>query len=159
MKRMADNRNGFTLVELVIVILMLGVMSAFLVAKFYDTSAVNLNSEADVFKSHLRYAQSRAMNTNSVWGINISSANQYSLFQSSTTNIIRLPGQETSTVTLPNGLTFSNTGIVAFDTWGKPYTAAVCNAGSAQSGDRPIVLNLGGSSKTIFITPNTGFIQ
>ncbi len=155
-----SKRSGFTLLELITVILILGVMASFVAIKFLNINTASLNSETDVVKSHLRYAQSRAMNTNTIWGINISSTTQYSLFQNgSTSDIVRLPAQEASTVTLPTGITFSSStlGVFSFDTWGKPYT----NAGgtSAQSGTRPITLLLDTDSKTINITQNTGFIQ
>lgn len=154
-----QNRSGFTLVEIIIVILILGIMSAFVAVKFSTISSANLNSSVDVVKSQIRFAQSRAMNTNKIWGINISSTTQYSLFQNgSTADIVTLPGQETSTVTLPAGVAFASAsvGIISFDTWGKPYTDAAGTA--AQSGSRTISLTLGSDTKSISITQNTGFI-
>jgi len=159
MKKFAiiKSRNGFTLVEIVIVFLMLGIMAAFVVAKFYDTGTANLNSEVDVVKSHIRYAQSRAMNTNVVWGINISGTNQYSLFRNgNSADTIRLPGQDNLALSLPTGVSFGSTGIISFDTWGRPYTDA--GGTTAQSGARIITLSLGSSTKNITITQNTGFI-
>lgn len=157
MNRIEKNRNGFTLLEVVTVIFILGIMAAVVAIKFLDINTVNLNSEADLFKSHLRYAQSRAMNTNTIWGINISSANQYSLFQNgNSADTVKLPGQDNLTLSLPTGVSFGATGIISFDTWGRPYTNA---AGiTAQSGARVITLSLGGSSKNITIIQNTGFI-
>ncbi|MEN6507927.1 MAG: prepilin-type N-terminal cleavage/methylation domain-containing protein [Smithella sp.] len=153
------NREGFTLLELITVILILGVMASFVAVKFLSISAANLYSETDVIKSHLRYAQTRAMNTNSVWGINISSTTQYSLFQNgNTSNVVILPGQEMSTVTLPTGVNFSSStlGVVSFDTWGKPYSDAAGTIPPSVS--RVITLVYGGDTKSITITQNTGFI-
>lgn len=151
------NRNGFTLVEVIIVFVMMGIVSAFLASSYFNVTASSLTSEVDVVKSHLRYAQARSMNTNTVWGINISSTTQYSLFTNgNTSNMMLLPGQDTNTLTLPSGVAFAGTGIVSFDSWGKPYTDA--GAASAQSSTRTFTLSSGSSSQSINITPNTGFI-
>jgi len=134
----------------------MGIITLFITARYMDTDPVSLNSQADVIKSHLRYAQSRAMNTNTVWGINISTASQYSLFQNgNTANVVLLPGQDSVTVTLPAGIAFSATGVISFDTWGKPYSDA---AGTAPQG-RIFTLTKGSSTQNITITQNTGFIQ
>lgn len=157
MKTVKKRNSGFTLVELVTVIVIMSVLIAVVYAKFLDINPINLSSEADVLKSHLRYAQSRAMNTNAVWGINISGSNQYSLFRDgSTANSVLLPGQDSLTLTLPAGISFSATGIISFDTWGKPYTNAAGTA--SQVGSRVITLTLGSLSQSITITQNTGLI-
>jgi MSHA pilin protein MshC len=157
MMRIGRGSSGFTLFEVVTVIVILGIMAAAVSVKFLAMDPVNLNSETDTVKSHIRYAQFRAMNTNTVWGINISSATQYSLFQNgSTADTVKLPGQDALTISLPTGTSFGSTGIISFDTWGKPYTDA--GAAASQSGTRTITLSYGSSSKNITITQNTGFI-
>lgn len=155
--RTKSRGNGFTLVEVITVMVIMGIIALFITARYMNTDSVNVNSEAEIVKSHVRYAQSRAMNTNTIWGINILTSSQYSLFQNgNTANVVSLPGQDSVTVTLPAGIAFSATGVISFDTWGKPHTDAAGT--SSQAGSRVITLTKGSSTQNITITQNTGFI-
>lgn len=150
------NRSGFTLVEIVAALLIMGIVAAVVIAKSMDMGTISLNSQAEVVKSHIRYAQARAMNTNEVWGINFSGS-EYSLFRNgNTADIVTIPGQENNTVALSGGAHFSSGGIISFDTWGRPYTDAAGTV--AQGGSRVISLALDSYSKDITITQRTGFI-
>ena len=108
----------------------------------------------ELVKNHLRYAQSRAMNTETKWGIKFDTPTRYWLFKESATGtIIRLPGVETSdgSVTLANIQISGFPATVSFDFVGSPGASAIS----------PITVQskLGGSAVgTITITKNTGFI-
>ncbi len=138
---------GFTLIEIITVLIIIGVISAVAVNRLMDTS-VELQTQTDVIKSHLRYAQARAMSSNVIWGIEFKT-NAYSFFKNGdTTDTLTLPGEENATLNLPSGT--SATEIVSFDSWGRPYNDA------SGTSDHP-----GGQigSLSIVITKNTGFIQ
>jgi len=156
LKQIKD-QNGFTMIEIISVLVIIGIISAVALARMSSTRDYNVISQVEVVKTHLRLAQSRAMNSSRVWGINISGSSTYSMFDNgNVANVIRLPNQNADNVTLPDGMTIT-TGIVSFNPWGKPYTDAAGTA--AQNATRIITLtNKSGDARNITITANTGFI-
>jgi len=154
----AGNSRGFTLIEIIAVLVIIGVVSAIVISRGFSTSIYNLESEADKLRTNLRYAQARAMSSSTLWGINISSATSYSLFNSGNVgNTVTLPGEDGATVTL-SGITITAAQpIVSFDSFGHPYTDAPGT--TLQVGDRSITLTSSdGQPEPITITQNTGFI-
>ncbi|GAB6094420.1 hypothetical protein JCM14469_06720 [Desulfatiferula olefinivorans] len=134
------NRDGgFTLVEIIAVLLLMGIVAALVVAGGLGLGDTDEGAAADVLKTHLRYAQSRAMNGDRAFGI-VFSGGGYSLVRdpAGTAVPVRLPGESALTVPLPAAVS----GSVTFDTWGRP------------SGMTSI--SLGG--RIVTITPDTGFV-
>jgi prepilin-type N-terminal cleavage/methylation domain-containing protein len=132
------NNNGFTLIEIITVLLILGVIAVSLISVFSERS-LEESVSADTLKTHLRYAQSRAMNSDVNWEIRFDGTT-YTLLRDTggTPQAEQLPGESRLKVSLPVAVT----GRVAFDTWGRP------------SGLTTIVLG----DRTLTITPDTGFI-
>ena len=149
--------NGFTIIEAIAVLLIIGVIgSVVLISWIYSTSVYDLTSQTEVIKSHLRYAQARAMNTNAVWGIDFATPTSYFLFKESPANKALLPGEDSDTISPIPGEINVTTGTVYFDSRGKPYTAA---PPSVESSTINITTSLGENPpETITITQNTGFI-
>ncbi len=157
--------SGFTTVEMIAVLLILAVLGAVVVGRAIGTGTTgyNVQSVAEELKNHLRFAQTRAMSSNVVWGVFFISTSQYTLFRNGSTtagNLVTPPGADSSTVNLTTrGVSLGGIAagdVVAFDDWGKPYTDAA--ATSAQSGTKPITVTGGGQTVTIQITQNTGYI-
>jgi prepilin-type N-terminal cleavage/methylation domain-containing protein len=150
-------QNGFTMMEIIAVLVIIGIISAVAIVKRSSTRNYDVLSQVEVVKTHVRFAQSRAMSSSQVWGINFSDSSTYALFNNgNAANIVRLPNQNADNVTLINGMTIT-TGIISFDAWGKPYTDAAGTA--AQTTTRTITLtNKSGDTRTITVAPNTGFI-
>ena len=149
MKRTVRNsfgKGGFTLIEVVAVLLILGIVAAVVAVRMSDTSAYDLASQVEVVKNHLRYAQIRAMNTDTVWGINFTGPTTYYLFKGADTKVL-LPGEDSTIINLAakkSGLTItSGAQTITFDAYGSPGSATITIATS------------GG---TITVTQNTGFI-
>jgi prepilin-type N-terminal cleavage/methylation domain-containing protein len=146
--------NGFTVIEIVAVLIVLGILAAVAVSRFSTIDADTI-SDFEKVKSHLRFAQAKAMANSEVrWGIQFSGTT-YSLFGDINGNgsidsgeRFVLPGEETLNAPLES---LSATGIVAFDWWGSPFSDIACNTPRAGGS-----FSLG--SKTITITPETGFI-
>lgn len=139
--------------------MIIAIVSVAVASMVLSTTSYTLNSRVEVVKSHLRYAQTRAMNSNTVWGIYFSSGSAYSLFRNGNNNDrVTIPGEDSSTVTLPQGMSVADpasTGIVSFDSLGKPHT----DAGAAMAqGQRSLSVSLGDKTQSITITPNTGYI-
>jgi len=138
--------GGFTMIEVVAVLIMLGIIAAVAVARFADNNAETV-AEAEIFKSHLRYAQLRAMGDIYPWTITVGGAS-YAL---STTNpsIIApvLPGESGTTHSYDGGVT-STGGTFTFDWRGQPTTGG---GGSITFAGTPGV--------TVTILAGTGFAQ
>lgn len=86
-------KGGFTMIEVVAVLVILAVVAAVVAVQMSGTSAYDLASQLEVVKGHLRLAQSRAMGSGSDWGITFNSGGTtYYLFQGSapTTQVLRL---------------------------------------------------------------------
>jgi prepilin-type N-terminal cleavage/methylation domain-containing protein len=149
-------REGFTLLEIIAVLIIIAVLSASVVPRLF-TGATEAYAAADILRSHLRFAQSRSMNSNTVFGIAADGA-QYWLFSSAdTATPLQLPGEEGSTVTCNDlGIT-SVTGFtsVSFDTWGRAYSSADASGAAT---DIHIIVAGDGAVVTISITGETGFI-
>lgn len=140
-------QGGFTLFEIIMVLLLLGLVSYFAATRLFSDDIPTQAAELELLKNHLRYAQSRAMNSESSWGIKFGSSTRYWLFKGTEENtVIRLPGVESSDgvmelrsiqVTPPAGTK------ITFDSFGSPGAAT-------------IVLNT--TAGSITVTKNTGFI-
>ena len=151
----AGKDHGLTVLEVIAVLIILSILTAIVVNRMSGNTA-ELLSQTEVIKSRLRYTQSRAMDSNMVWGICFNN-NSYSLFKNgNTADKVALPGEASNDVILPSGISVG-TLIVSFDSWGKPYTDA--QALTAQVGTRTVTVSSGAESVSINITQNTGFIQ
>jgi len=150
---------GFTLFEIVVVILLMAVLAAVVIPKVMDSDEPNLRVETDVLANHLRYAQSMAMGTLTPYGITYSSGS-YHLFKGSAPNTaLGLPGEQDTTVSLPSGMTvtFSTAAsTITFNAMGVPCSDT---AGTTPlTADAVLTVGLSGDSKTITVTQQTGFI-
>jgi len=147
---------GFTLLEMVVVLLILSIVAAVAITKASSFNTYQVTTEAETIKGHLRYAQTRAMDTSTVWGITFASGS-YTLFNSITGSNPLVPGVNSATVTLPAGMSIT-TGTVSFDTWGTPYTDTGATSVQNTGGYRSFNLTSGTSTAAIQIRDNTGFI-
>lgn len=150
MRHRLKNNKGFTLIEAVAVLVILGIISAVVISRGMDTREVELQAEIDTLKGHLRYAQYLALNQNDAtsdvtlttkWGIRQETQNSYTLIKdesSNQTSPYSLPGESSAT----HDASFAVSGTVLFDEWGRP--------------DNGASMVIGG--QTITITPETGYI-
>lgn len=157
------NNRGFTLIELISVVLIMGIVAA-VAASRVGTSNNEVIAQIEVVKSHLRYAQSRAMNSELIWGIRFDTDKYWLFKEGDITKKVTFPGEDPNEdtnndpedVSLPSGMSVG-TEIVSFKSWGKPYRDA---AGvTSQSVNRTITFSPSLSNHLIVITKNTGFIQ
>jgi MSHA pilin protein MshC len=138
--------RGFTLIEVVAVLVLLGIMAAVAVAKFTDTNAAAV-AEAEIFKSHLRYAQIRAMGDIYPWTVTVGGGS-YTL---STTNpsigTPTLPGESGATHSYDGGVTAS-AGTFTFNWRGQPTTGGGTSVTFTKA-----------SGVTVNVFAETGFAQ
>ena len=104
----ADHQNiassGFTLMEVVAVLILVTILTAVIMSHASGIQDANLQAEVNALKTHLRYAQSLAMNDVSPnqWGISLTPGS-YTLVRfdgSSTTSPFSFPGENSATHTL-----------------------------------------------------------
>ena len=91
-------QRGFTLFEIVMVLLILGVISYFVATRLFSGEVPTQNAEMELVKNHLRFAQSKAMNSEMSWGIKFGTPTRYWLFNSvdGENSVKRLPGVESA---------------------------------------------------------------
>ncbi|MFQ5456224.1 MAG: Tfp pilus assembly protein FimT/FimU [Nitrospirota bacterium] len=152
------NNTGFTLIELVMIILLFGILSAVAIPQFnlQDTRG---GAAGRRIVSDIRYAQQLSTTTQIVHGVIFTSAS-YTLFENDNTGdpakdpltgsdfIVNMNG-DFAGVTLSSNLTG---GIIKFDSIGAPLK----NDGSLLSSEKTITVQSGTSSSSITIEPNTG---
>jgi len=149
--------RGFTMLEVIAVLIILGIITAFVVSRGTNIKA-ELSSETEIIKAHLRYAHCLALaNDIYSWKITLSSGSPdyYTLSKinksdGTETSPINLPNEDSPTHTVPSGISITSGLVpVIFDEWGSPGTTTL-----------NIILSDGaGNSETITITKNTGFIE
>lgn len=155
--------NGFTLVEIITVFLLVSILSVAMIGRFVDNDT-ELVAGTQVLKTHLRYAQSRAMSTASTWYVSFDTTTApgtYALYwyvdgTADTSQVF--PGETDATVALISGMTIpdGNGAVAGFDRLGRPYTDAAGT--TAQSGLRNLVTRTSDNSTLVQIKPETGFI-
>jgi prepilin-type N-terminal cleavage/methylation domain-containing protein len=145
-------RNGFTLIEVVAVIVIIAVIAAFALSRI--NFRTDLQAEVDKMKSQLRYVQHVALcgNNTYTWRMNIT-ANSYTFTRWDGVNSVGMPlpgatGTVNNTVNLPTGITVTaGTGTISFDQWGSPGANTIA-----------IDMTDGSTTRGITVTKNTGFV-
>ncbi len=165
-----NSSRGFTLLEVVVVLVLLGILTAVAMARM-DTGSANVSARSEAIKSHLRYAQMRAMNfgplyeDQHVWGVNFPTASTYYIFHCNSTTCtpasshVLAPGEETVVVNMSgDGVSVGGTPmIVAFDRFGRPFSDA--SLATALNANLTITASYGSYSDSITIIPESGLIQ
>ncbi|MBU1053666.1 MAG: hypothetical protein KKC46_07535 [Proteobacteria bacterium] len=152
--------------ELVIVLILLSIFAT-VVASRFGSNGVEIITNTDILKSHLRYAQIKAMgdilqpNSNkSRWEIYIPDTTSYTLYRRNDSDVrigFNLPDETplSPTHTLLSGVTLaSSRDTIAFNDWGIP----VDGSGDPLSADVTITLSDGSQTASLTITKNTGYI-
>ena len=140
------SRGGFTLIEVITVLLLCGIVAAVLLARTSATDTARVRSEADTLRSHLRFAQLLAMNDlpGVQWGIDVSPAS-YRLVMHEDGVLVtptphNLPNENSDTHVFESGVSATAVTIL-FDQWGSPSATSVIVGGH-----------------TISVTSETGYI-
>ena len=156
---MTRNNCGFTLVEITVVVVLIGIIAAVLFARSITTDRINVVGEVDKIRNHIRYAQSLAMKRNEVWSIRCD-ATRYWLADSAST-AVSLPGASTTTILLSDLGVSMNVFTAYFDSRGVPYHSWVDednNDPVTPGNPMSISISAGSESHALTITPETGLI-
>jgi len=159
------NQKGFTLIELVMILVLIGILAVFVAPRLPNITASHAISFSDKLRADIRYAQNLAMTRNARYRIYFNSApspNPGYAVTDSTAAIVQDPaGGGNLSVTLNAGDYTGITGIamaplytfIEFDSLGRPYD----NAGSLLAA--AVILTISPGAVTISITPQTGAVN
>ena len=156
---MNRNNRGFTLVEITVVVILIGIIAAAVFARSISTDQIRVVGEVDKIRNHIRYAQSMAMKRNEVWVISCD-ATQYWL-SDITLNPVELPGATSNRISLADLGVSMNAFAVYFDPLGIPYhsyTDEDTNTPVTLGNPRNIAISVGSDSRTLTVTPETGWV-
>ncbi|QTA92014.1 pilus assembly FimT family protein [Desulfonema magnum] len=148
------NNNGFTIIEMMAVVMLIGIVSAFAFSSMWFPPNPII-SKIDTIKNHLRYAQLRALSDDVyLWRISFSSSpsDSYTLSKISeagTVIPVNLPFENSATHIL--GISV-DPAVVTFNKWGTP----VDESGSPLPADK--IITLTDLTTIITIKKNTGVI-
>ena len=142
---------GFTIIELIMVLVVLGALSIFVIPRLYDKTNFDTLSFQQELKTAIRYAHKLSIASGCDVQV-VLTANSYSLFFRNTsctgafTIAVGHPGQTGNyTGTAPSGVTIAGLGNFNFTPTGAP------------TGSGTITINPGG--RTIIVNPLTGYVQ
>ncbi len=128
--------KGFTLIELIAVLVVVGVLVAAATVKFTSTSTISLRAAAEMIQADIRYTQAEAMATNAARSINFVAGNNNYMVGSETRD-------------LPSGVTIATGRLFTFDSLGEP------TAGGGQS----VSVSDGTNTNSITVIDYTGKVD
>jgi len=170
--RTAEKQRGFTLVELVVVIVMIGILAVYVAPRFFDASIFKSRGFADQVQAALRYAQKQAIAQHRNVCVAVTSSDiiltiakdsgatnscnqpnlvppftQPSTCTSSTYRICTPSSSITLTLAPASPATF------VFDALGKPWDAAGTTASAKKT------ISISGVTNPIYVEPETGYVH
>ena len=158
-----DKKHGFTLVELVLTMVILGVLAAVSLPKFFSPSTFDARFFHDDLVSAARYAQRLATGSGCAVRLSVSSSG-FSLVQDNNCNLSS-PSYTLAVLRPSDSESFTNTnvpsGLSIISSEAAYYflpKAGVVNAGGTTVGNASITLTSSGSiTRTITIVGATGY--
>ena len=161
---MYRNNRGFTLVEMAIVLVLIGIIAATVFGRSIGTSQINLVGQVAKIRNHLRFPQSMAMKRNTVWGFKSDglSPTTYWIFTGTNpdnvSNFEVIPGEGQATITLPSGITLEGF-TVFYNSLGKPDMYDVFPTNPITGDLSKDVIAAGVGSRPIIILEETGLVK
>lgn len=153
-------QRGFTLIELILVIVMLGILAVYAVPRMFNSSDFNARGFSDETLAMLRYAQKTAIAQRRTvcvaFGASTATLRIASTSAVSTcdTNLVGPKGDSPGTITAKTGVTYSPTPAgLGFDGLGQTLSSAGAVLGAARS------IQVGGAANTITVEAATGYVH
>lgn len=159
-KTMKTRQKGFMLIEIIAVLVMMSILSIAFTGIYLNSDA-ELVAGIDTLKSHLRYAQSRAMSTDTQWYVAFDTASppgSYTLYQrdaGGTVSTKTFPAETDTAVPLTTGITIADGTVRLFNALGQPFTDAAGTTALTTATKTLLSTSVG----DVVIQPETGFIE
>lgn len=131
--------RGFTLIELVAVLVVVGIMAAFALSRMASTATFGATSLAEQLKRDIRYTQILAMSLSTNYTITIT-ASGYAISPTPVEGVI--------SVTAPAGVTLTP-ATITFNSDGAPSMPGILSITSSG----------GGNTRTLTVLPETGYVD
>jgi prepilin-type N-terminal cleavage/methylation domain-containing protein len=158
------DRKGFTLIELIIIIVLISIVAALAASRLGSISGSKAPTFGDKLLSDIRYAQNLAMTQNRRYRIYFNTApsplpDGYAVTTAAGLVVMDPAGSGPLSVTLNTGdyagisVSTPAGGFIEFDSLGRPYDSS----GSLIAGVITLVISPGGS--TVTIAPRTGAVN
>jgi len=129
LKQINTNNRGFTIIEIVVVLVLISIIAAATFQRSITTDQMNLTSQFDKIQNQVRYPQSMAMKQGKEWGF-ACDGGDYWIFTGTNKDTVLdqrlLPGQENIKISLTDlGVTVTPASFtVIFNSYGIPYYPA-----------------------------------
>jgi MSHA pilin protein MshC len=150
--------SGFTLVELVTVIVLVGILSTYAVVRFPSQNELILPAQAQMFVSHIRHVQALAMQWGQPLRMTVTSGGYTVACVTAgaapcdVSPVIDPATGQAFNVVLETGITLSASSS-DFDSMGRPVSG-----GALVGATSSYTMTSNGSTNTIQISPITGFV-
>ena len=148
--------GGFSLLELVTVLLMVGILAVFAAPRLFTVQSITLPAVAAQMISNIRYAQSLSMSQGQRYRVNFT-ATTYQITDMSGVPIVQPVTASTAAISVSpatlSGPLINN--YVAFDTKGAPFVSAT----TALAATATITLTSGSDASSITVMPETGRVK
>lgn len=158
--RNSEGARGFTMIELVMVLVLLGIMSVVAVSRFTDTGSFTAISQADQIRSVLRFAQKVAVAQNRAIHVRVDTTAVSACFTQCGAPI----ASPSATVAIDDGVTLTANPPLPyqmyFDEKGRPYQATD-PVGTDASTFTGLVISVsgGGYNGTVTVERETGYVH
>lgn len=131
--------HGFTLMELLIVLVLVGILSGYVVLKTNDADSLLLQGYANRFAQHIKHAQMLAMSwgrpltiTVSSTGYQVSCSSASAASPCNSTPVIDPATGQGFIVSLSDSVSLLDTGTIEFDPLGRPLQSGSLSAVASQ---------------------------
>ena len=160
---MQRNQQGFTLIEITAVLVLMAIISAYVIGRAIGTEQIELSGQTDKIRTQIRYAQAMAMKrSDAIWGITCDT-NHYWLFQTNIGTPELLPGEQNAQITLSDLGVNMSAFTLFFDRIGKPYSAYTDEITNEplHNTDNTLTINLtaGTQSRKLSVIAETGLVR
>lgn len=137
---------GFSLLEVVMAIVILSILSAVAVPKFFDNTPFQARGFADQVITILRYAQKMAIAQHQTVCVTITSTSISLKIDATCATNLNLADRQTNSLIAPSGVSLTTTSAnISFDALGKPSSAAS--------------ITISGVTPSITIEAETGYVH
>ena len=159
---MYRNNHGFTLIEIIAVLVLMSIIAAGVLVRSMDTDLIDRAAQVAKIRNHIRYAQAMALKrSDKNWGIKCDGSDAYWFFEGTnpddSASQLPLPGEISSQILFADINVTMNGFELYFDNYGRPYTDLTPI--TPVSIPLSITISGGSGSVTLSVTPETGLIQ